>query len=498
MAERKSSKIADLNSRPIFRGPISIFASVRLTIFLLVLCATTILIGAWCPQEATVGQEKVIEQFGEEMAVNLHNWGVTDIFHTPFFLILIALLSMNMVVGSIEKVFPKLRLLKLPLQFFSPDQIAKMPFNRSFAVGASPAETLEKLQIKLQRRGFKTVVHGDQLAAEFGKLGRYAPTVTHIGLLSLLLGVSITSWTGFSGFKPIRLGDNLSFQDSEHSKQWVGKLPTWKVHVDATRREDYESGEAKQWFSDLAVVDAKGKVLEKKQIFVNEPLSYDGVDVYQSSWGLDQLIVSFNGRERALDLRPMGKLYAAFLPLDPETILILSLRNQTMPMRLFAKRPEWESPKLIGEIPQGKSIKLGSVEIKYVRPIPVTGLQYKSDPGLPITYVAFAFIIVGVLLAAIPFRHVWVSVSKDGSEAGSTVSIGGKSKKSKVGFERLITKIIEAIQTELPAPVVATTVDPQLEYEHPDQTSSLPRLSSDSLTLAQSSPTSSRSNDSNV
>ncbi|HEY9677877.1 MAG TPA: cytochrome c biogenesis protein ResB [Drouetiella sp.] len=460
MENDPSTKKIDLGYRPLFRGPMSIFASVKLTIVLLTICAATILLGAWCPQEATVGQEKVIEQFGEEMAMNLHNWGITDIFHTPFFLLLIGLLSMNMVVGSVEKVFPKLRLLKLPLQFFGPEQIAKMPYSKTFAVGASPAETLEKLQIKLQQRGFKTVVHGNQLASESGKIGRWAPTITHIGLLTLLLGVTITSWTGFSGFKPVRLGDDLTFQDSEHSKKWIGKLPTWKVHVDATRREDYESGEAKQWYSDLSVVDEKGKVLDRQQISVNTPLSYQGVDVYQSSWGLDQIVIAFNGKERTMDLRPMGKLYAAFMPLDPETIFIMSVRNQTMPMKLFAKRPEWEAPKLIAEIAQGKSVNLGSVTFKYVKAVPVTGLQYKSDPGLPITYVAFGFIMVGVMLAAIPFRHAYVSVSKDGSESGSTVTIGGRSKKAKVGFERMINKIVDSIQTELPPPVVAA--DPEL------------------------------------
>ncbi|MFN8552858.1 MAG: cytochrome c biogenesis protein ResB [Candidatus Obscuribacterales bacterium] len=466
MTTSDSHSKQSLGFRPVFRnGPLGIFASVKLTIVLLTLCAATILLGAWCPQESAVGQEKVIEQFGEEMAVNLHNWGITDIFHTPFFLVLIALLSMNMVVGSLDKVFPKLRLLKLPLQFFGPDQIAKMPFNTTFTAGASPAETLEKLQIKLQQKGFKTVVHGNELAAESGKIGRYAPTTTHIGLLLLLLGVTITSWTGFSGFKPVRLGEDLSFQDSEHSKQWIGKLPTWKVHVDATRREDYESGDAKQWYSDLSVIDEKGKVLEKQQISVNTPLEYKGVDVYQSSWGLDQLVIAFNDNEKALDLRQMGKLYAAFLPLDGETVLIMSLRNQTAPLRLFAKRPDWEAPKLITEIQQGKSVKLGSVEIKYVRPVPVTGLQYKSDPGLPITYIAFGFIMLGVMLAAIPFRHVWVSVSKDGAESGSKVSIGGRSKKAKVGFERMITKIIESMQAELPPPVVATAVDPETEVQ---------------------------------
>lgn len=220
--------------RPVFRnGPLAIFASVKLTIVLLALCATTILIGAWCPQEATVGQEKVIEQFGEEMAVNLHNWGITDIFHTPFFLILIAFLSMEHCVLVVStKFFPKLRLLKLPLQFFGPDQIAKMPFNTTFAVGASPAETLEKLQIKLQQRGFKTVVHGNQLASEFGKIGRWAPTITHIGLLSLLLGVTITSMDSFWIQASATGRRSFIFEDSE-TFQTMGRQVT---NLESSRR----------------------------------------------------------------------------------------------------------------------------------------------------------------------------------------------------------------------------------------------------------------------
>ncbi|MFX6357491.1 hypothetical protein ABTF91_20115, partial [Acinetobacter baumannii] len=71
--------------------------------------------------------------------------------------------------------------------------------------------------------------------------------------------MTITSWTGFSGFKPVRLDNSLEFADSEHSKLWIGKLPQWKVRVDATKREDYPTGEAKQWFSTLSVIDPSGK-----------------------------------------------------------------------------------------------------------------------------------------------------------------------------------------------------------------------------------------------
>lgn len=428
-------------------------ASVKLTIFTMALIAATVLVGAWCPQESQAGREKIVEQFGEANANLLIQFGIADVFHSPFFLSLIGLLTLNMVACSFQRVFPKIRALKQQMPCVGLRAIAKFPLNYTVSCRTSSpnlpdgqSSLVSTVVQKLRKQGFSVRQEGDRIAAESGKYGKLAATVTHIGLLTLLLGVTITSWTGFSGFKPVRLGDKLTFMNSEHSKLWVGKLPQWSVRVDDTRREDYPSGEAKQWYSDLTVIDPDGKTLAKQQISVNTPLSFQGVDVYQSSWGIDQIVVSFNGTPRKLQLRPMGKRYAAFLPLDEETIFIFSVKNKQEPLRLFAKRKEWEAPKLIVELMPGQSKMLGTVMLRYDDLIPVTGLQYKSDPGLPLTYIAFAFIMVGVMMAAIPHRLVWVAVEAAGET--SILAIGGRSAKSKVGFERWMQKFVAAIETE--------------------------------------------------
>jgi len=420
-------------------------ASVKITIASIALIAATVLVGAWCPQEAQVGQEKVIEQFGGEMAFNLIKWGIADIFHTPFFLMLIGVLSLNMVACSCQRVFPKARSLKQVLPFLGSNEISRLPvFHKVEVTPASGAEnnsSLDKLAKELRKNGYVVRTQGTKLTGEFGKYAKLASTVTHIGLLTLLVGVTITSWTGFTGFQPVRLGDIMSFEKSEHSKLWIGKLPSWRVRVDATRREDYPTGEAKQWYSTLSVLDANDRVLKTKEISVNEPLSFDGVDIYQSSWGLDRIVVSFNGMKRALQLRAMGKRFAAFLPLDAGTVFIFSVKNQSEPLRLFAKRQDWQSPRMIMELAPGKSTKLGAVDFKFEKVIPATGLQYKSDPGLFITYAAFAFIISGVILAMVPYRTVWACVSD------SQLSYGGRSNKAKVGFERAMDKLVPKLST---------------------------------------------------
>jgi len=461
---QESEKIYDPKTQSSLKNAL---ASVQLTIFLMSLTALTVLIGAWCPQESASGKEKVIEQFGADTAKLLTQFGITDIYHSPFFLSLIAMLTVNMIACSFLRVFPRIKLLQKPLPFLSGKDIGKLPVNTSVALKGNDQSALTALAVRLSARGFKVATSGDKLLAEYGRFGRLAATVTHIGLLTLLVGVTITSWTGFSGFQPVLLNSHLDFSQSEHSKLWVGKLPTWTVRVDATHREDYPTGEPKQWFSKLTVLDTQGKEIKTQEISVNNPLSYDGVDIYQSSWGLDHIFLNFNGKEKRLDLQPMGKLYAAFLPLDQNSVMIFSVRADGI-IKVFAKRPDWEAPRQLGEITKDKPAKLGPVTISLMRVMPVTGLQYKCDPGLPITYVAFAFIIVGVLMAAIPHRHVWVSLETGSKKEGATgnenktddmapskiLYFGGRSVKAKVGFERLIKTLESQMASEFGIPKV--------------------------------------------
>jgi cytochrome c biogenesis protein len=261
----------------------------------------------------------------------------------------------------------------------------------------------------------------------------------------LLAGVIWTSLTGFSGFKPVLPGEIFQFDNAEHSKMWIGKLPTWSASVIETHREDYPSGEAKQWYSTIVVKDRTGKLVKEQTISVNNPLSYDGVDIYQSSWALKALKVRFGNELRTLSLQPMGKLFAAFLPLPDDAVLIFSVRDAQSPLRIFAKRKDWPAPKLLTQILLNKTTHLGNVPIAYEGTIAQTGLQYKCDPGLPIVFVAFVFIIGGISLAAVPHRQIWVQLNKDDSD-NTYVTIGGTTKKGKISFARQLAKLAEKLQ----------------------------------------------------
>jgi cytochrome c biogenesis protein ResB len=119
---------------------LSLFSSLKLFFVLISLTAVTILIGSWCPQESAVGRDKVFEQFGPDLGAKFIDWGLSDIFHTPFFLGLIGLLTVNLVCASCTRVFPKLKLLKQPMPALGAAEIEKMPVP-SLSACAKPVTT---------------------------------------------------------------------------------------------------------------------------------------------------------------------------------------------------------------------------------------------------------------------------------------------------------------------------------------------------------------------
>lgn len=426
-----------------------IWSSVKMSVILIALTAATILVGAWCPQEGQVGREKVFEAFGKDNGQLVINLGLADTYHSPWFLFLIAMLSLSMLAASFERVFPRLLTLKNKMPLLDRAGIEKLPFHKSLeyeleSSTESGGAAINDIEAKLKKKGFSIVREGNKLTGEQGLIGRLAPSVTHVGLLSLLVGVTITSWTGFNGFQPVKLGECLSFEDSQHSKLWMGSLPKWQARVIETRRENHPTGEPKQWYTTLAIEDKFGKVLKTGELSVNNPLTYDNVDIYQSSWGIDSIALKFNGQKQTIPVNPMGKRFAAFLPLDQESVMIFSVLDQKSDLRIFAKRSNWEAPKILTEIKPGQSTTLGGVTLTYEGIVPRTGLQYKRDPGIFVVYTAFGFIMVGVMLAFIPHRHVWVCEEADDKRI--QLAIGGRSPKAKVAFERMVEKIIEPYQ----------------------------------------------------
>ena len=97
---------------------------------------------------------------------------------------------------------------------------------------------------------------------------------------------------------------------------------------------------------------------------------------------------------------------------------------------------------LFAECKIGDEITLApDFEIKFNEFITSTGLQIKSDPGIPIVYTSFFLLMCSVYLSFISYSQIWQI------EDGLKLVIGGKSNRAVLYFQQEFRKIIRTFNS---------------------------------------------------
>ena len=441
------------------------FSSVKLAITLFIFLAITTLIGTVLPEEPMVGHAELIKKYGEGQYQFFKSLGLTDVFHSWWYLALLTSLGLNLIVASVKRVFPRAsRAFSWPTEI-KEEQIKKLPINCEFEVKyKSP---LEAIQQQLKKRNYSTKINNGQLLAVKGGWHRLGASVTHVGILTLLIGCAITTLTGFNGMAQVSEHEGFYLADlgstanqiksiendnwlAPISKMpiWLGRIPTYLIKVNKTWRVDYETGQPKQWYSDLSVYDENKKELIRKTIHVNEPLEFMGLDIYQSNWGRFANI-GFNNEHSSVPVENVNGEEVVFLPLSNDLALKLKIvqsSNSQTPKDVLELYSIFNGEKLIQKfiatIEKKQKFQLGPINISYMGTQTLTGLQFKSNPGGFLIYPGLFFIILGVLIAFGSKKQIWASVS-----TSNKIVIGGNSDRAKgkffQEFENLVSELSE-------------------------------------------------------
>ncbi|MBV9086942.1 MAG: cytochrome c biogenesis protein ResB, partial [Acidobacteriaceae bacterium] len=261
------------------------FSSVRTGIVLLIVIGLAVLAGTVILQRPINEAAKLHQAYPPEILHWLDKLGLTDVFHSWWFIALLALFAVNIVVVSLDRFPPAWRYYSRPYRQAEPHFLRSLRNQRQVPV-EDAAEGIQRAELAFRRMGLRPEYVSDDrgsvsLYAERHRISRMAPFIVHASLLLILTGGIIDAIWGYKGYVSLTKGDSSNqFELSDGRHKNLG----FTLRCDGAGQENYPDGSPKRWWSKLAVVE-DGKEVLQKEIAVNDPLTYGGVRFYQSGYG---------------------------------------------------------------------------------------------------------------------------------------------------------------------------------------------------------------------
>ncbi|MBA4366223.1 MAG: cytochrome c biogenesis protein ResB [Desulfobacterium sp.] len=431
------------------------FVSVKLTIFLLLSIAGTSIVGTLIPQNAS--PEDYVRAFGEFKYRIFEVFDIYDMYHSWWFYLLIIMLTINIIVCSIDRLSATWKIIFNKNPSFKASQFRELA-NREKFIEKRSFDQLLKIYEPIVRKTFgytrmEETSTGFCIFAEKFRWTRFGVYIVHLSVVLLLLGSLIGSIFGFDGYVNIPEGESV---DQVRINNADKTYPLgFQIRCDDFDVSFYDTGAPKEYRSRLTIVE-NGKSVLEKDIIVNDPLRYKGVNIFQSSYGplpAKEVTVKFTVTESNVAYE---KKVMIGQPVDLPEGLGTFLLKEYQPSANLGGTDLGEAFVGILNTEPGKSqeiilpiqfpnfdkmrkdrifISVEKHQEKYY-----TGLQVTGDPGVWVVYAGFILMIAGCIITFfMSHQRICVEVARKGQ--ASTVTVAGKANKNTFGMQQTITKI---------------------------------------------------------
>ena len=346
MGKRQAHTIKDKRQK-IKKGSIgNVFASLTVTIALLILLATLSVIGTLIPQNAS--EQVYLQRYSQETYYILKGLGLFDMYHSWWFMAVLVLLAINVVACTVKR---------LP--------------------------------------GIWHRTRGDR-----NSYARLGTVLTHLSILLILLGGLINARWGFKGYVEVREREAFVVSASSTPGE-TGQPAGFAVRCDAFRVERYPDGSPKEYVSTLTFFEGERVTLDHRPLRVNHPISYRGLNFYQTSYGISaRPTIEVKGQGAPVrmqlaqgEIRPIPGTGArlGFMQYQPaaqgeeEKIFLVLFPSGASP------EPFWLWKQRPAQV-KGITFIIKDLDTRWY-----TGIQVTRNPGISLVWVGCSLLVAGMV-----------------------------------------------------------------------------------------------------
>src|SRR6516225_7477048 len=447
------------------------FANLRTGIVLLILVVIASASGTFILQRPTNELSNIQATYSSQTLRILDRIGLTDVFHSWWFLTLLTLVSLSIVFVSVDRFPNSWRFYARPyrrtdshFRNANPTKI-ELPI-RNAEDGLNAAErAVKKLGWPVERITEGTDI---SLYSERYRFSVMAVYVIHASLLLIFLGGIVDGIVGYSGFMALQKGQTANVIEMKGERT---KTLPFGVKCFGAGQENYADGSPKKWWSKLAVVQ-DGKEVKSKEIVVNDPLVHRGLRFYQASYGptgvegVKVVATPTGGTAREVTLRlnepveldPTATVtLAEFIPdffirdnqvfKRSDDVVNPAFRLQIQKAGSDKSATQWIFP-AYNPVGQGQEADY-RFEYRDLQMGYFTGLEVSHEPGQWLVWVGCVLMGVGLFVAFYTVHvRLWVVAVPD-SKGKLALWIGGQANKNKDRFEQKFDEVVDSIREEL-------------------------------------------------
>ena len=412
-------------------------ADLRFSIFILLLISFCSILGTVIEQDQSIEIYKLNYPLTKPV-LGFLTWdrilqlGIDHVYRTWWFFLLIFLFGFSLISCTFLQQFPSLKVARRCQFFRTTEQFYRLKISTILTTFG-----YSKILARIQQNQYSIFQQKNIVYCYKGLIGRIAPILVHFSMILILLGTIVGSVFGFKAQEIVPKTEQFHIQNILTNGQ-LTNIPETSVRINDFWINYTKKKTISQFYSDLSVLDSEGNEINRKTISVNYPLISNGLYYYQTDWNLIGLRFQTENNETfeyplLNALNNQNKVWLTWVSTNSSLNngFIAIIDNLEGYCSIYN-----ESGMFLGNLELNEKVNFNGF-LTLLEIISSTGLQIKTDFGIPIIYGGFFLLMLSTLISYVTYSQIWI-VAKQ-----KQLFVGGTTNRAIFDFELEFFKFIK-------------------------------------------------------